>query len=88
MSAIRGKYSLKFWKYLFKKYYVLTCETPAGLNTWLMRLLASKGGCSWGAIVVGGAGVVIGTSDPNYKKYTFENILPYTTIVSTKVVFH
>lgn len=43
-----------------------------------MRLLASKGGCSWGAIVVGGAGVVIGTSDPNYKKcYTSENLLSY-----------
>lgn len=56
-------------------HFVLTCETPAGLKTWLIRLLASNGGWSWGALVVGGAGVVMGSSDPNYKKEVISLIL-------------
>lgn len=60
-----------------KQKYVLTFDTSAGFEIWLIRLLASNGGLNCGLAVVGGAGVVTGNNDPNcnyYRKQTLFNL--------------
>lgn len=48
------------------RYRILTPVPSAFTGIWLIRLEASKGGFTGGGDVVGGAGVVIGKSEPNY----------------------
>lgn len=50
----------------YNMYVWLTLGPSTGTGTLLMRFEASKGGLAWGGVVVGGACVVMGKTDPNW----------------------